>query len=328
MSASTTTLTVSVVIPTYRRREQLPALLDALAGEGAAEVIVVVNGADDGSMALLEARAAGDPALRPIYVETAGQLLALQTGVEAATGEVILLLDDDVIPEPGLVSGHAEHHGADSNLVLLGYMPVAIPHPRRPGQYPIDLYSRAYERVCGEYEDDPGTILSGLWAGNVSIRREDCIRVGLHSDEKRSAGYEYHEDRDLGLRFQRAGLHGAFDRGLRARHLYERSPDSFLAVSRNSGASRARVHREHADSIDPLPGDFFEQVVPQPGRLLVRLSRRSRLRAPIRALLRLLIWIAGAIGFFRLESHLGYVLGMIEQQQGAMSAGFGATRHA
>jgi glycosyltransferase involved in cell wall biosynthesis len=322
----TPTPTVSVVIPTHRRRERLPVLLDALAAEGAAEVLVVVNGADDGSMAMLEARARNDPVLRPIHIETAGQLLALQTGVEAASGEIVLLLDDDVIPEPGLVAGHAKAHSADRNLALLGYMPVAIPHPRRPGQYPVDLYSRAYERVCGEYEDDPSAILRGLWAGNLSMRRSDCIKVRLHSDERKSDGYEYHEDRDLGLRCQRAGLHGAFDRQLRARHLYERTPDSFLALSRNSGASRARVHREHGDSIDPLPSDFFEQVVPQPGRLLVRLSRRRRLLGPVRSSLRLLIWIAGAIRFFRLESHLGYVLGTIEQQHGAMSAGFGAAR--
>lgn len=324
MSEPAATPTVSVVIPTHRRRERLPLLLDALAVEDATEVIVVVNGGDDGSVALLEERAGREPALRPLVIEPAGQVRAMQAGVEVAGGEVVLLLDDDVIPEPGLVSGHAERHSADRDLVQLGYMPVAIPHPRRAGQYPVDLYARAYERVCGEYEDDSGAILCGLWAGNVSIRRSDCLRVGLHSDERQSDDYEYHEDRDLGLRCQRAGLHGAFDRRLRARHLYERTPDSFLAVSRNSGASRARVHRAHPDSIDPLLGDFFERVVPQPGRLLVRLSRRRHLQAPIRRLLQLLIRFSGAIRFFRLESHLGYVLGTIEQQRGAMSAGFGA----
>jgi glycosyltransferase involved in cell wall biosynthesis len=324
--APTAIPTVSVVIPTYRRRERLALLLDALATEAAAEVIVVVNGADDGSMAMLEARAASDPKLRPIQVAAAGQVLALQTGVEAACGEVVLLLDDDVLPEPGLVSRHAERHSAERDLVQLGYMPVAIPRPRRPGQYPVDLYARAYERVCDEYEEDPSAILRGLWAGNVSIRHSDCVRVGLRGGERRSDGYEYHEDRDLGLRCLRAGLHGAFDRRLRARHLYERTPASFLAVSRNSGASRARVHREHPDAIDPIPGDFFERAVPQPGRTLVHLSRRRPLQAPIRGLLRLLIRCAGAIRFFKLESHLGYVLGTIEQQRGAMSAGFGTER--
>jgi glycosyltransferase involved in cell wall biosynthesis len=312
--------TVSVVIPTHRRRERLPILLDALAEEAAVEVIVVVNGGDDGSMELLEERADAEPALRPLSLEEAGQVLAMQAGVEAATGDVVLLLDDDVIPEPGLVAGHAERHRDDRDLVVLGYMPVAVPHPRRAGQYPVDLYARAYERVCAEYEQDPDTILRGLWAGNVSIRRSDCVRVGLHPDQRPSGGYEYHEDRDLGLRCERAGLHGAFDRGLKARHLYERTPDSFLRVSRNSGASRARVHREHAESIEPLPDDFFEKTVPQPGRTLVRLSRRRRLRAAIHPMLALITHVAGALRLFRLESHLGYVLGTIEQQQGAMSA--------
>jgi len=319
MSEPISTPTVSVVIPTHQRRDRLPILLDALEGEAAMEVVVVVNASDDGSLELLEERAARDPRLRPMSIEEAGQVLALEAGVERARGEVILLLDDDVIPEQGLVAGHAERHQGQQSLVVVGYMPVAAPQPRRRGQYPVDLYSRAYERVCKEYEHDPGAILRGLWAGNVSLRRSDCIRVGLNPAE-RSDGYEYHEDRDLGLRCEAAGLDAVFDRRLRARHLYERTPASFLSTSRNSGASRASVHRQHAEAIGPLPDDFFARVVPQPGRLLVRLARLRPLYRPVRAALRLLTNLAGALRLFRLESHAGYVLGTVEQQRGAMSA--------
>jgi glycosyltransferase involved in cell wall biosynthesis len=323
---SAPTPAVSVVIPTHRRRDRLPILLDALEGEAAKEILVVVNGADDGSLELLEERAARQANLRPVAIDEAGQVLALQAGVERAGGDVVLMLDDDVIPERGLVAAHAESHRGQESLVVVGYMPVAAPRPRRRGQYPVDLYSRAYERVCGEYEHDPSTILRGLWAGNVSIRRSDCIRVGLSPPERASDGYEYHEDRDLGLRCEAAGLDAVFDRRLRARHLYERTPDSFLRTSRNSGASRAAVHRQHAEAIGPLAGDFFQRAVPQPGRLLVRLSRIRPLYRPVRAVLRLLTGIAGALHLFRLESHLGYVLGTVEQQRGAMTADGGGAR--
>jgi GT2 family glycosyltransferase len=312
--------TVSVVIPTHKRRDSLPPLLDALATEKAHEVLVVVNGGDDGSLALLERRAADDPRLEPVFVPEPSQVGALRAGVERAGGEVALMLDDDVIPEPGLVAGHAKHHAERQGTVVLGYMPVARSARRRPGQYPIDLYSRAYERVCDEYTEDPGSILRGLWAGNVSIGRADFLRVAQIRSEEMPAGYGYHEDRDFGLRCEAAGLAGVFDRGLRARHMLEKSPAAFLAAARSSGRTRAAVHAAHPEAIGELPEDFFEQGMPSPGRTLVRLARAPRMHRPVQALLGALTRIAGALRLWRLESHLGYVMGTVEQQRAARDA--------
>jgi glycosyltransferase involved in cell wall biosynthesis len=309
--------TVSVVIPTHKRRERLPELLDALAGEEAAEIVVVVNASRDGSLELLEERACEDGRLRPAFVEEPGQTRALQAGVELANGEVVLMMDDDVLAEPGLVAGHARRHAERDNLVVVGYMPVARPPRRRRGEYPLDLYARAYERVCGEYEADPEAVLRGLWAGNVSMRRDDCLRVGLRADEGVFEGYGYHEDRDLGLRCAAAGLTGVFDRSLRARHLYEKTPEAFLRAATSSGTTRAAVHAQHGDRVGELPPDFFERGVPLPGRLLVRWARRRGLRAPIEALLRAAIDVAGRLRLFRVESHAGFLLGTIEQQRAA-----------
>ena len=258
---------ISVVIPTHDRRDRLPALLEALAGEAAEEIVVIATASGDGSLDLLKERAREDPRLRSVRAEEAGQMQALQAGVEQAQGEIILMLDDDVLPEPGLVSGHASHHAAARGLVLLGYMPVALPRPHRRGQYPAVLYAHAYELACAEYERDPGSILRGLWGGNVSMRRSDCLRVGLAGGDGLPGGYGYHEDRDLGLRCEAAGLRGVFDRRLRARHQYAKTPEAFLAAARNSGATRATVHARHAEAIGPLADDFYERVVPLPGRL-------------------------------------------------------------
>jgi glycosyltransferase involved in cell wall biosynthesis len=309
---------VTVVIPTHNRRDRLATLLDALEPEGA-EIVVVANACEDGSPELLEARAQRSELLKPVSIEQAGQLLALQTGVELARGEVVLLLDDDVIAEPGLVAGHAAHHAEAQGLVVLGYMPAVLPEPRRPGAYPVDLYAQAYERVCNEYEEDPETILQGLWAGNVSLRRSDALRVGLLPDQPLVEGYGYHEDRDFGLRCAAAGLRGVFDRRLLARHHYERDPASFLRTSRNSGATRFAVHDRHL-SQGSLTPDFFERTVPYPSRLLVRCARRRGAYRVIQGFLKGVVAIAGRLGLFRLETHAGYVMGTVEQQRGALEA--------
>lgn len=311
---------VSIVVPTHNRRAGLPALLDALEPEPAAEIVVVVNAAHDGSLELLEERAQRDARVKPAFLAKPGQIGALRKGVEMASGEVVLLLDDDVIAEPGLVDGHARHHTPDSHRVAIGYMPVALPARRRAGQYPAHIYSRAYELACREYERDPSSILRGLWAGNLSIGREDFLRVDATA--ARQDGYGYHEDRDFGLRCEAAGLEGIFDRSLLARHLFEKTPQAFLAASRNSGRTRAQVYAAHPGTLGPLPQDFFEQVVPRPGRTLVRLARGNRLRRPVQTMLMGLTTLAGALHAFRLETHLGYVMGVIEQQRGASEAGW------
>lgn len=309
---------VAAVIPTHNRRAGLPALIDAVASEPLAEIVVIVNGGGDGSLGWLRERAATEPRLRAQSAGEPSQTLALQTGVELATSDVVILLDDDVLPEPGWARGHARHHAGAEGLVVIGYMPVERPRRRRRGQFPLYIYADDYERACEGYERDRDSILRGLWGGNVSMRRADCLRVGLRPGPGMPAGYGYHEDRDLGLRCEAAGLRGAFDRGLRARHLYDKSPAAFLRAARNSGATRAAVQAAHAEALGPLPADFFARGAPWPGRLLVRWARREGARRPTVALLRGLAAFAGTLRLFRIETHLGFLIGAIEQQRGAI----------
>ncbi|MGF1596213.1 MAG: glycosyltransferase family 2 protein [Acidimicrobiales bacterium] len=86
---------VSVVILNYNYARFLPtAIASALdQTEPAAEVIVVDDGSTDESRAVLESYG---PAVRPIYHEVnRGQGAAINTGFDAAEGEVIWFLDAD-----------------------------------------------------------------------------------------------------------------------------------------------------------------------------------------------------------------------------------------
>jgi glycosyltransferase involved in cell wall biosynthesis len=321
MPAPPTIPKVSAVVPTYQRAERLPRLVDAiLADEGVSEAVIVVDGSTDGSIEYLRERAATDGRLVPVLTPNSGDAAARRTGIERASGEVILMLDDDVVPEPGLAAGHARHHAQRRGLVVVGYMPVAPWPGPGPEPFTADLYSRDYERACLEYERDPDSILTGLWAGNVSLRREDCLRVGLSSPE---FGRGYHADRDFGLRCRAAGLTGVFDRSLRAEHRYERDTAAFLRDAYSSGHTRSLAHRVHADVTGPLRPDFYEAGLPGPSRLLVRLARRPPGRRLARGLLFAVLAGAGRCRLATVERHAGYVLGAIEGQRGAMDAARG-----
>ena len=98
-------MTLSVVIPVRDEAAHLPATIDALLaaldGSGFdAELVVVDDGSSDGSAD--EARAAADGRIPLVVVRRGGdgRFIARRAGLEAATGELALLLDARVRLEP------------------------------------------------------------------------------------------------------------------------------------------------------------------------------------------------------------------------------------
>lgn len=99
-------LEVSVVIPVYNERENLPDLVnrvDAALREAAVswELICVDDGSSDGSGPLLARLARANPQLHPIWLKrNYGQSTAMQAGFDAARGRVIITLDGDLQNDP------------------------------------------------------------------------------------------------------------------------------------------------------------------------------------------------------------------------------------
>src|SRR5579872_4887378 len=99
---------ISVVVPTYNRMELLPRTLPALAAQVVDgfdyEVLFVDDGSDDKTGELIQEAAKQNPRLRYIrgkhYGTPAGPR---NNGIREARGKVIMLLDDDIIPEPEMV---------------------------------------------------------------------------------------------------------------------------------------------------------------------------------------------------------------------------------
>jgi glycosyltransferase involved in cell wall biosynthesis len=308
--------TVSVVMPTYNRREQLSQVLAPLLADPLArEVVVVVDGSHDGSLEELRRLGADHPKLVAIWQENAGEGAARQAGVERATGDIVLLLDDDVEAEPGLVGGHARRHAGREDLVVLGYMPPVPPADDDPDAFSTLLYAEAYEGRCESYERDPGIVLRHLWAGNVSLPRDVVLRVGVGSDAYTE---RYHPDREFGLRLLEHGLVGTFDRSLVARHHYRRPLDAFVRDARSQGAGWTLVSQLHSDEAGDLPADRFEVGLPLPIALLVRACRRPRLGALVATALKAGVRATASRGDLPRAMVCARLLRRIEQQRGAI----------
>jgi glycosyltransferase involved in cell wall biosynthesis len=95
---------ITVVVPTYRRPAELARLLRALAGQDAPglvwDVVVVDNDPPGARPVVAGAAGAG---LRVAYLAepVPGTARARNRGLGAASGEVVVCVDDDVVPEPG-----------------------------------------------------------------------------------------------------------------------------------------------------------------------------------------------------------------------------------
>ena len=101
---------ISVVVPVFNERENLVALIARLepmledAAAGRFEVILVDDGSRDGSSEMLDDFSRVDPRLKTVHLSrNFGHQAALQAGLDATSGEAVLLIDADLQDPPELI---------------------------------------------------------------------------------------------------------------------------------------------------------------------------------------------------------------------------------
>jgi GT2 family glycosyltransferase len=194
---------VSIVVATYNRCAGLANLLHALAQQtfraDQIEVIVVDDGSTDGTPALL--RTIRVPyALRAISQANGGPAVARNNGVQQARAGLILFLDDDVVPGPGLIEAHVAAHGTAADRVVTG--PMLAP----PKEWPQPAWDRwDAAQLMKQYE----AMLAGIFpatqrqffTANASLQRWMFLAAGGFDPVFRRA-----EDMELAWRMS---AHGA-----------------------------------------------------------------------------------------------------------------------
>lgn len=302
-------MSASVIVPTFNRKERLERLVRAVLSDQAAdELVVVVDGSHDGSYELLRAIARSEPRLTPMFVPNGGEGAARQLGAEAATGEVLVVLDDDLMPGPGLIAGHVARHRGREKQVVLGYMPTTLPSPRQPGQFATVLYAREYEAEAVAWEEDPTMILTSLWGGNLSIRKADAMAVGF---ESLGGQVPYHSDQGFGLRCRDAGMTGVFDRSLLAWHEHERSLDQFISDAKRQARGSLMIH--HLEDSGPFPFSS-EKAFPGAVRGMIRHGSHPLFVRLVIGSLRLAVCSAGRVGAFDVETYMAMILRQVVQR--------------
>lgn len=246
--------TVSVVIPSFKRIERLEPLIDAYVLNGAEQVVVVLDGPHEGASQLREVFRD-----RPVQIweleRNVGLALARIEGLKRATGDIVLLVDDDVLPRSNTVAQHRAAHKNHPSLVVVGYMPVKLPEVRRRDMAATYLYAREYDKEAATWRNNPERILDGLWNGNVSIRRTRYIEA---EEYKPSVRLDYNEDLDLGLRLKAMGSDAVFRPEIIADHLHSRNFRGFISESKARGEGAALVQERWGQ----IPAQLADLVEP------------------------------------------------------------------
>ena len=117
---------VSVVMPTYNRLLRLKNVISGLEAQtyplSGFEVVVVSDGSTDGTDEYLQTiRTTLN--LIPVIQSNQGPAAARNHGVARATGDLVLFIDDDVVPSEQLIATHVEaHQQYDGSIVVIGPM--------------------------------------------------------------------------------------------------------------------------------------------------------------------------------------------------------------
>jgi GT2 family glycosyltransferase len=226
---------LSVVIPTYQRRDSLLRLLASLRAQtlpaDAYEVIAAVDGSTDGTAEAVRGFPAPH-ALSALEGPNRGRAAACNAGIRAAAGTVVVLLDDDMEASPGFLAAHARAHEGAGERAVVGAAPIVV----CPDSPPFVRYMAGGFRSRLERLAQPGYQLRfrDAYTGNFSARRDVLLAVGGFDDAFRVYG---HEDYELVLRLQEAGVELTYSGDACARQHYEKT---FAAFARD-GIARGRT---------------------------------------------------------------------------------------
>ena len=169
---------LSVVVPTYNRRDRLARVLAALERQNTPasqfEVVVVDDGSTDGTSDWL-ASFKSSYALQHVRLSNGGPARARNVGVERAAGEIVLFIDDDVEPTPELISEHLRFHAAERDIVVIGPLASLPSYPQPWVTWEQAMVESQYQAM---QRGDWAPTFRQFWTGNASVAKAHVLGAG------------------------------------------------------------------------------------------------------------------------------------------------------
>jgi GT2 family glycosyltransferase len=233
---------LTALVATSGRCHLLEGLLRSLESEwdDLEQVLVIVNGACDGSLEIARGFARSRPGLRVLQRAEPGKTRALNHGLRESTGGFLAFLDDDVVVQPGwaaaLRGAFARHLG---HVALQG----RIRMPRSVREDPVLMTRILLKRthVLVDHEPGEGHRPRTLTGANIALRRETLEHLGGFNEALGPGASGLCDDTDLGWRLLASGGRIEYVPGAAVEHHFHRErldEDYFVEYFTRQGRSR------------------------------------------------------------------------------------------
>jgi glycosyltransferase involved in cell wall biosynthesis len=249
---------ITVIVPTYRRLEDLARCLEALKQQTRPvdELLVVVRDTDVETWLLLEALKLKFLPLNAVKVMAPGVVAAMNVGLDAASGDVVAFTDDDAAPHPDWLERIEAYFLSDDRIGGVGgrdwlYYGTKL---QELGERKVVGHLQWFGRVVGNHHLGVGEprkvdVLKGV---NMSFRRSAIENLRFDT-RMRGTGAQVHFELAFTLSLKRAGWEIIYDPMVAVNHYPAQRFDEDQRDRFNEIALMNEVHNKTLALLEYLP---------------------------------------------------------------------------
>ena len=253
-------MSLTIAIPTYRRGTIVVETIERLlALPTRADAILIVDQTSDHPAEVTARLNAWHEAKAIDWIRLPQPSIpgAMNYALRAAATDLVLYLDDDIIPNSDLVAEHTRAHASHDVAAVVGQI-------LQPGEMPEPIERTSDRDLDFPFHSTIGRRVANVMAGNLSVDRAAAIRIGGFDENFIAAAYRF--ETDFAWRLLAAGRSIWYEPAASIHHL-------------KASTGGLRTWGDHLRSASPAHsvGDYYLALVHFPrGGVLRHVARRLR----------------------------------------------------
>ncbi|HET6681170.1 MAG TPA: glycosyltransferase [Gemmatimonadaceae bacterium] len=244
MSAPRDEVFVSVIVPTHDRPRALARLVGALEHgswlPSRMELVIVADGCSDATLTAMDAIDAPFPMRTLEVTPSRGAAAARNRGASAARGDLLLFVDDDIEPLPGMIAAHVCAHEQQPGQVIMG--PPLPVRSAKPDLNQLSQWAWWHDRFAAFRSPHHRFSFEDVFTGILSMRAARFHAIGGF-DESLAC----REDYEFGARALAAGATLRFVEDGGGWHHELRSSEALASRKRAEGRADVQIAVRHPE---------------------------------------------------------------------------------
>jgi len=242
---------ISVIIPTYNRKDILQKALDAYKDQSLPpdqfEIIVIDDGSTDGTKEAVEKVRNTQLNIRYFHQPHGGPAKARNLGIKQAEGSIIFFTGDDCISDKHLLQEHLRFHKKGEAIAVLGHIDWHPDLEITPFMRYITIDTQfSYPKIKETSYNVP---FKYFYTSNISVPKKYLELAGIFDADFTEAVWE---DVELGYRIWRSGVRIVYNPRAIAYHHHQVDIQDYIQRQIRAGKAAAILYRKHPELIDFL----------------------------------------------------------------------------